>query len=211
MNNKLTLYYITGPIGTGKSTIANFYIPEFVPEGVEYINADLYYFCYFKNNKGTEQENYERAKKYRDYKINKAIHNQQSFVWESVFSEEKISLLQHCKNCGYTLVGLFVGTDNPNVLYKRVKERISDGWYDVPIKKIADRYHVMMNLLSLLYNISETMFIVDSSNEQNKLVCYKYVAGTKYTDASCKWIINYLENNIPIQGKNYKQEDNAHV
>lgn len=199
--NKHTLYYITGPIGAGKSSSANLLISEFASTDVEYISADLYYSLYFMNCIGGEQENYEKAKKYRDYKINKAMENKQTFIWESVFVDKKVLFLQHCKKQGYSLVGLFVGTYNVDILIERVKKRMLEGWYDVPTEKIIDRYNSMMGALSTLFQLSKTMVVIDSTNKKNKLVCYKNDIIVKYYDASCEWLKRYL----PL--KNVLQEE----
>lgn len=192
MNNAKTLYYITGPIGAGKSSCANILISAFNLVGIEFISADLYYYLYFINGTASESENYDKAKAYRDYKLQKAVIHKQSFIWESVLAMTKIPFLKYCKAQGYSLVGLFVGAEDYELLLKRVKNRKSVGWYDVPENKIINRYYSMMETLQTLFDLSDSLLMVDSDVWQNKLVCYKHGTNIEYFDNSCKWLGKYL-------------------
>lgn len=101
------MIYITGPIGVGKTTFLKelLSIKDFT--NFELINTDLYYYMYFLNDKGSVRYNYEKAKEYCKYKLNKAIYNNKSFIWEDVFTKkEKIEVLRNCikKNIKFVVV-----------------------------------------------------------------------------------------------------------
>lgn len=197
MNNGKTLYYITGPIGVGKSTLANAFITLCNLRSLEFISTDLYYYLLFMRDKSSTEENYKNAKEYCTYKLEKAIASDKSFVWESVLAKkEKIDFLQQCIDKDYSIVSIFVGLDGYPDLLKRVKKRHSEGWYDIPIQKVIDRYNVTMEKIQILYNLSTEFVAVDAANNQCQLVLYKNDYGIQYFLNSCVWINQYL--NIEI-------------
>lgn len=191
-----TLFFITGPIGVGKSTCAVSLFKQFLTIDFEFISSDTYYYLYFKDNNGTENDNYRKAKAFRDYKIRKAMAQRQSFVWESVFDDKKISTLETFSEQGYRLIGLFVGTDDVDILLSRARSRASEDWYDIPAEKIKNRYTSMMNALARLSSISKIFIIVNATLEGFSLAYCKNNGDVAFVDQSCSWIKRFLSRDL---------------
>lgn len=187
------MIYITGPIGVGKTTFSRglLSIKDFT--NFEFINTDLYYYMYFLNDKGAMRYNYEKAKEYCKYKLNKVIYNDKSFIWEDVLTKkEKIEVLRNCVKRNYKISGYFIGIDDYKMLFKRVNLRGIDGWYDVPNDKVISRYNEIMNNFKLLCQLSMDFFAFDSKEQKYELVYAKCNNNVKYICDSCNWIVKYL-------------------
>lgn len=207
MHNRKALYYITGPIGVGKSSLANVLVDAYNLDNLEFISTDLYYYLYFMNDKFAESENYNNAKTYCSYKLEKAVAHEQSFIWESVFAKkEKIAFLQSCVEKGYSLTGLFVGVSDCDILLERVSKRQSENWYDVPRRKIVNRYNEVMANLQLLCDLSDDFIVIDTTGNYRQLAYYKRKNEINYLSMSCDWLGKYL--NIGVPHGNHQQESN---
>lgn len=190
------LFFISGPIGVGKSTCTAALLNKYSATGIDFISSDLYYYLYFKNINDLEKNNYKKAKVLRDYKINKAITQRKSFIWESVLDDQKISMIESFSKQDYQIFGIFIGTDNLNSLVNRVKHRASEDWYNIPEEKIKDRYAMMMSGLRRLYFISQIFIGIDSNDEGFKLVLFKKNNAVRLVDKNCFWLKKFLlENN----------------
>ena len=215
MNEQPTLFFITGPIGVGKSTCVASLLKRISATGIDFISSDLYYYLYFMNINDLEKNNYKKAKALRDYKINKAITQHKSFIWESVFDDKKISMIDSFSKQDYQIFGIFIGTDNLNSLINRVKHRASEDWYNIPEEKIKDRYTMMMGGLKRLYLISQIFIGVDSNDEGFKLVFFKKYDDMQLVDKNCLWLKQFLlKNNILYSTQTNiieNQEEKYHV
>lgn len=189
MSEEKILYLITGPIGAGKSTYAKCLIEYFGLSSLEYISADIYYLQYFKGYSPTEGDAYANAKKYGYYKLNKAVSQGRSFLWETVVAKEKkMELIQSILDRGYHLKCFYIGMDGFNIPIARVAQRYEQGWYTVPESKIIDRYQKSMNYLYQLMQLAESMIIIDSSSEHGKIVKWKESNAIQYSDVYCNWL-----------------------
>lgn len=195
MSKPPILFFITGPIGAGKSTVAASVLPTIEGVGYEFISADLYYYLYFKKNEDTANEDYYNAKKLRDYKLQKALSQGRSFVWEAVLDANKIALVEDAKKLGYTIKGLFVGTDDPIIIVERVQNRASQEWYAIPNSKIMDRYFKMMGSLSQINALASEFAVIDSNRTGFKLVYYQHNSRVEHFDNTCLWIDGLKANN----------------
>ena len=159
MNKYILL--VTGPIGVGKTQLCK-YILEKYP--LEYVSADFYYYYFFKSDKISDDVAYHRAKSYYSYKLDKFVSNEYSFVLETVMSKkDKIDFIVQCKKNGYVIVCLFLGTCISNLLM-RVDDRKNQGWYDVPVQKIYDRYYRTMENFHLLISIVDYFIGIDTTD-----------------------------------------------
>lgn len=163
----------------------------------EFINTDLYYYMYFQNEKGSVGHNYKMAKEYCNYKLKKVIGNNESFVWEDVFTKnEKIDLLINCSRKNYKTIGYFIGIDSYITLLKRVNLRSITGWYDVPKEKVISRYNAILHNFNLLCQLSTDFFAFDSIDNKYELVYVKCNNEIEYISNSCIWLTNCLNNLI---------------
>ncbi len=150
---------------------------------------------YFQNVKETVEHNYKRAKEYCNYKLKKVIGNNESFVWEDVFTKnEKIDLLKKCSRKNYKVIGYFIGTDSYISLLERVNLRSIDGWYDVPREKVISRYNAILRNFELLCQLSTDFFAFNSFENEYKLVYARCNNEIEYICDSCIWLTNCLNN-----------------
>ncbi len=162
---KKTLILVTGPIGAGKSTFIEMMLHDFPFDTIEYISADLYLEMYFQRKKHLESENYTMAKEYCWYKLNKAISEERSFIWETVVAkEDKINFLKKCSNLGYRIITIFISVNDPKLLLDRVLKRHVQGWYNIPQNKIESRFSMVIENLETLLQLSDEFIAIDSSN-----------------------------------------------
>ena len=70
---KKTMIVITGPIGVGKSTFVKALYKEIQMIDFELVSTDLYYYLYFRDCSELDTLNYQRAKEYCNYKLDKIM------------------------------------------------------------------------------------------------------------------------------------------
>ena len=189
MNEEKILYLVTGPIGAGKSTYAKCLVNHFGLSSLEYISADIYFQLYFKDVSPTEGKAYANAKQYGYYKLNKAVSQGRSFVWETVVAKiKKLETIKYILAQGYTLKCLYIGMGNHNISIARVAQRHTQGWYSVPECKTVDRYQNSMVYLGELIQLADSMIIIDNSADQGKVTMWKESGTIRYWDANCAWL-----------------------
>lgn len=191
MAEEKVLYLVSGPIGAGKSTYAKSLINYFGLSSLEYISADIYFLLYFKDSSSSEGEAYSKAKQYSYYKLDKAISQGRSFIWETVVAKDKkLNLIESILEQGYILKCLYVGMRDYDISINRVFQRHELGWYTVPEQKTIDRHQKSISHLKKLIMLADSMMIIDSSSDQGKIVMWKKAKTILYRDAGCDWLPN---------------------
>lgn len=139
LDRRPILIALAGPNGAGKST---FYQAHLKRAGLRFVNADLL-------SRELELDPYDAAG-VADVLRRELIHQRESFVFETVFSDpvgEKLTFLKETAAGGYSVVLCFVGINGPDVSEQRVAMRVSQGGHDVPTDKLVARYpRTMANL-----------------------------------------------------------------
>ena len=130
---------LAGPNGAGKSTFYRIYLEKSL---LPFVNADV---IALRTGVGA----YKAAELAED--VRKTLFaNQDSFIFETVFSDPvgaKLQFLKEAQTAGYTVLLAFVGIDSPRTSELRVAMRVSKGGHDVPLDKIMERYsRTMRNL-----------------------------------------------------------------
>lgn len=185
---KKTLILITGPICAGKSTLAKLVLNNLAINKMEYISTDLYFKTYFRSNEGEDSNNYDKAKKYCQYKLNKAIFLQNSFCWETVIAKkDKLETLEKCKKMGYKILTLFICVDDFEEIKRRNLKRYNEGWYSVPDIKLKSRYTTMMDNLKQLIQLSDEFIAIDSTDGY-KIIFSAVNGKISIYEKKCNWI-----------------------
>lgn len=165
------LILVTGPIGAGKSTFSEILVRHYPFKKMEYISTDLYYGVYFRENYHSEADNYAMAKKYCWYKLNKAVSMGRSFIWETVVAKkDKIDFLKKCCDLGYRIVVVFISVNSLPLLTARVAKRHEQGWYDVPLSKIEDRFLMVKKNIATLEQLSDEFIMINASDHYKTMV-----------------------------------------
>jgi predicted ABC-type ATPase len=158
-------HLLAGPNGAGKSTLYRALVAENVlSKDLPFINADIY-----------ERENLaaianldarsEAARAWADSERTKLLANRTSFVSETVFSHpSKLNLIQQAVDSGFLVALYIVAVDTPDLLLKRVAQRVKEGGHSVPESRILSRYPRTLDNLRSAIRIASISYIYDSSS-----------------------------------------------
>jgi len=137
---------LAGPNGAGKTT---FYHAHLKPAGLRFVNADVL-------ARELDLEPYAAAK-VADAIRRELVHQRESFVFETVFSDpagDKLAFLQEAIVSGFTVVLCFIGISSSRISEQRVAMRVSQGGHDVPSDKLRSRYpRTLANLKSAIQEL----------------------------------------------------------
>lgn len=175
------LYLVTGPIGSGKSTLIKPFIEIYRLNNIELISTDLYLNALFLRNTASLSESYSNAKDFTWYKLKKKLEKQEPFIWETVLTKRnKIDFLLSCKNSSYKIVTMFIYVNSVELSIERVERRHKEGCYNIPRVKTITRYNEMMDNLRFIYEASDEFMAIDNSNNYPQLAFYAVDGKSKY-------------------------------
>lgn len=198
----LILVY-AGPNGTGKSTLFSFLNKEL---DLPFINPDMIAKEYFGHITDEEERYRQYAIPFAEELRKELMSHGKAFSFETVLSHKsKIEYLHDAREQGYEIYSVFIGTDDPNINIRRVKNRVFNGGHNVPEIKIINRYYRTMNNLPELLNLSEEAVILDNSGDRPIEVFCKS-AGQYYLleHHVPKWVNQYIIK--PLTEKGYITE-----
>ena len=131
-NERPILVAVAGPNGAGKTT---FFHSHLQAAALPFINADVL---------AREMDlDADAAARFADSIRHELVKRQESFVFETVFSDpvgEKVAFLKQAAVSGYTVILCFIGIAGPDISEERVAMRVSQGGHDVPSEKLRSRY-----------------------------------------------------------------------
>ena len=166
-----TMLVVAGPNASGKSTyIANLYAQNLLH--YPYINADIIQKFELADIQNEEERNV-KGMRLAMQRVEEAIQNKTSFVYETVLSHpSKLDLVQKAKENGFTIKTIFVFTNHPSINIQRLKTRVASGGHDVPEEKVVQRYYRSLENGKLLKDLSDEYTEFNNSKEL-PLVCVK--------------------------------------
>jgi predicted ABC-type ATPase len=146
LDRRPVIVALAGPNGAGKST---FYHAHLETAGLRFVNADVL-------SRELRIGPYEAAK-IADSLRRELVRQQESFVFETVFSDpagDKLAFLKDAAAAGYTVVLCFIGISGPEISEQRVAMRVSQGGHGVPTEKLETRYpRILENLKNALREV----------------------------------------------------------
>jgi predicted ABC-type ATPase len=102
-----------------------------------------------------------------DYRRRQTLESGRSFTFETVMSaRDKVELLKEAQARGFRTYLYYIATEDPEINIQRVKNRVADGGHDVPERKIVERYHRSLNLLTEAIRYSNRAFMFDTSEDE---------------------------------------------
>lgn len=152
-----------GPNCSGKSTITTRY-QQNVNFPTNYINPDVIAKTIDTDPDKVAYQAVFKAEEARE----ELLQSGASFAFETVMSHpSKIQFIEKAKAAGYYIMLIFVATVDPKINVARVAKRVEDGGHDVPINKIINRYHRVMNLLPFAIQLTDKALLFDNTYMPN--------------------------------------------
>ena len=157
------LVVFAGPNGSGKSTAAENFIRQHRLTSYVFVNPDVFASKLF-NDIEDIVDRYKTAFDFTSKYLDSLIKNGSDVIIETVNSTNKyFNIYSKCKERGYEITVVFIGTNDPAINIARVEHRVSEGGHDVPNDKIIDRYYRSMDNLFNLACYSDVLYIFDNS------------------------------------------------
>ncbi|QEG37434.1 zeta toxin family protein [Bythopirellula goksoeyrii] len=179
---------IAGPNGAGKTT---FYHAHIAPAGLRLVNAD-------RLAAELDIDPYAAAQ-VADQVRHALVNQQESFAFETVFSDpvhEKLQFLESCAASGYTTALMFIGLASPKLSAERVAMRVSQGGHDVPADKITNRFpRTLANLQASIKRLPHVVIYDNSdlANPYRQLAVFTDSEAIEMAKPIPKWLRNVLE------------------
>ncbi|OGX36325.1 MAG: Zeta toxin family protein [Omnitrophica WOR_2 bacterium RIFCSPHIGHO2_02_FULL_52_10] len=167
MKNK-TVYIIAGPNGSGKTTFAKLFLPDYV-HCPNFVNADLIAqglapfeprTAAVKAGKLVLQQIHEYARRGAD------------FAFETTLSGKSYAnLLTELKEKGYALHLFFLWIPSSELAIARIKDRVAEGGHNVPVEDVRRRFARGIDNFFRLYEfLLDSWMLFDNSSAKPVLI-----------------------------------------
>ncbi|MBN1365882.1 MAG: zeta toxin family protein [Syntrophaceae bacterium] len=167
MKNK-NVYIIAGPNGSGKTTFASLFLPDYV-KCPNFVNADMIAggLAPFKPRAAAI-----KAGKLVLQQIHEFANRGVDFAFETTLAGRSyIRTLSDLKKKGYALHLFFLWIPSPELALARIKERVREGGHDVPAEDVRRRFARGINNFFKLYEPGlDSWILFDNSKAKPVLI-----------------------------------------
>ncbi|MFH0763953.1 MAG: Zeta toxin family protein [Candidatus Omnitrophota bacterium] len=174
------VYIIAGPNGSGKTTFAKEFLPDYV-NCQNFVNADLIALglapfepraAVIKAGKLVLQQIHEFARRDVD------------FAFETTLSGKSYtSLLKELKTKDYGLHLFFLWITSPELAIARIKERVAEGGHNVPAEDVRRRFvRGIYNFFNLYEPLVDSWMLFDNSKTKPVLIAKRKNGHTEVTN-----------------------------
>ena len=170
-DQKLNLYIIAGPNGTGKTTFARKFLPDYA-KCLEFVNVDLI-------ANGISPFDPERAALRAGRIMLEQIHSlaqrRLDFGFETTLSGKAyIKLLQKMKKGGYLIHLFFLWINDVELALERIRLRVRNGGHAIPEATVRRRFgRSLANFLLVYKPLADSWTIFDNSGDVPKMVAFE--------------------------------------
>lgn len=177
---KGSVYIIAGPNGSGKTTFANTFLPEFA-QCSNFINADMIAqgLAPFKPAAAAVKAGRLVLQQIQGYS-----RRGENFAFETTLSGKSYAkLLARLKLTGYALNLFFLWIPSPELALARIEDRVAEGGHAVPIKDVVRRFsRGLANFFKLYEPILDSWALFDNSRAKPVLVAKKSAGRVEVAD-----------------------------
>ena len=163
-------YIIAGPNGSGKTTFAMDFLPDYA-KCINFVNADL---IARGISPFVPEKSSLAAGRMALRKINELIKKRENIAIETTLAGRTyFSLFEKMKNIGYSMNLFYLWIPDLEIAKKRVAERVANGGHNVPVKDIERRFKRSLENFEGYSKIMDTILFFDNSNETPELIFEK--------------------------------------
>ena len=160
MNNR-NVYVIAGPNGSGKTTFAVEFLPEYA-RCPNFVNADLI-------AQGLSPFSPRAAAITAGRLVLEQIHQfanrRVDFAFETTLSGKSyVKLLKSLKQKGYRIHVFFLWIPDADLAISRIRSRVAQGGHDVPVQDVLRRFNrSISNFFKLYQSLADSWMLFDNA------------------------------------------------
>ena len=159
--NKRNIYIVAGPNGSGKTTFAIKFLPEYA-RCEHFVNADLIAKGLSPFSPGTAAIT---AGKLVLEQIHQFANRGLDFAFETTLSGKLyVNLFKSFKKKGYKIHLFFLWIPEAELAISRIKSRVAQGGHDVPVQDVLRRFdRSMTNFFTLYQPLADSWMLFDNA------------------------------------------------
>ena len=159
--NKRNVYIVAGPNGSGKTTFATEFLPEYA-RCKHFVNADLIAKGLSPFSPGAAAIT---AGKLVLEQIHQFANKGVDFAFETTLSGKLyVNLFKSLKKKGYKIHLFFLWIPESNLAISRIKGRVAQGGHDVPVQDVLRRFgRSLVNFFTLYQSLADSWMLFDNA------------------------------------------------